>query len=203
MRTAASQVCANVGDGTQVGTWERVSISHTRYRAHQDPSASANALGGGEPLDIGDASAPMLAPMLAPMPGKASVALPVILIADDEAPIREAIALILEENGYQSMMAFNGWEALQTAQACWPALVITDWMMPRMDGLELVVALRTLAIATSRQMPPVALMTAAVLDGRRRQDLDASGVDVVVSKPFEVTNLEAIIVRLLLMSSSA
>ena len=190
MSTVTRQMWANMEDGTR----ERLLVAHSRHKASQDPSALANALGGGEPLHIDDA------PALTP--GEASAAPPVILIADDEEPIREAIALILEENGYQSMMAFNGWEALRAAQACWPALVITDWMMPHMDGLELVGALRTLALATSRQMPPLVLMTAAVIDGRHHRDLDASGVDVVLSKPFEVTDLEATIVRLLRSSSS-
>ena len=77
--------------------------------------------------------------------------MPRILVIDDDATIRELLRLVLEEEGYEVIEAANGAEGLQRYQAIPTDLVITDLMMPGMDGLELIKALQ-------RVMPTPALM---------------------------------------------
>ncbi len=78
-----------------------------------------------------------------------------ILIADDEAPIRELIADALTIEGYTVLTVADGLAALeQIAREC-PALVITDNMMPRLSGTALIARLHAASIT-----PPVLLMSA-------------------------------------------
>jgi CheY-like chemotaxis protein len=60
-----------------------------------------------------------------------------ILLVDDEPEILAAWRLILESEGYQVSCARNGAEALACVAARVPDLIVTDWMMPVMDGAEL------------------------------------------------------------------
>lgn len=67
-----------------------------------------------------------------------------ILLVDDEPEILAAWRLILENEGYEVGCASNGMEAVACAVAVVPDLVITDWMMPLMDGAELCRRLKTM-----------------------------------------------------------
>ena len=60
-----------------------------------------------------------------------------ILLVDDEPEILAAWRLILENEGYEVGCASNGAEAVARAATSVPALIITDWMMPLVDGAEL------------------------------------------------------------------
>jgi CheY-like chemotaxis protein len=114
-------------------------------------------------------------------------------MAEDDEPIAETIALLLEEAGYRVMWVPNGHEALEAARRHWPSLVLTDLMMPRMGGEALIEALRTLAAAEHRPMPPVVLLTAADLTAHQAEAL---GATAVVRKPFDIRDLEALVTRL-------
>ena len=114
-----------------------------------------------------------------------------ILIAEDEAPIADAISMIVEDAGFTPMVAEHGEEALALARLHHPALIITDLMMPRLDGIGLIEALREDALRDGHKRPPIILMTAAGM--KRAQEV---GADVVVRKPFNVDDLEALIRRL-------
>ncbi len=70
------------------------------------------------------------------------MATPTILVADDNRANREALASLLEAAGYEVTKAADGEEALERARATRPALIITDVLMPRMDGYELARRLR-------------------------------------------------------------
>lgn len=122
----------------------------------------------------------------------------VVLIVDDEAIIAEAVAMLVEDAGYTPVVAHDGREALALARRQPPALVITDLMMPRLDGAGLVAALRREAAAQHRPAPPVIVMTAA---GRRRADDMAA--DAVVPKPFDMDELEGLLLRLLSSPAAA
>ncbi|HEV8193813.1 MAG TPA: response regulator, partial [Ktedonobacterales bacterium] len=65
-----------------------------------------------------------------------------VLIAEDEGPIAEALGDIAEAAGYQVVLARDGRHALQCAREQWPALVISEYMMPCMNGVELMATLR-------------------------------------------------------------
>ena len=83
-----------------------------------------------------------------------------ILIADDEEPIVEMLAAFVEDLGFTPLVAQNGQQALELARERWPALIITDLMMPMLNGADLIKALRTEAAAHGRVSPPVVLLTA-------------------------------------------
>ena len=65
-----------------------------------------------------------------------------ILIVDDEEPIIDMLATFVADLGYTPLVAQNGQQALDLARDCGPALIITDLMMPVMNGADLIVALR-------------------------------------------------------------
>jgi CheY-like chemotaxis protein len=118
---------------------------------------------------------------------------PVVLIVDDDEPIGETIALILEEAGYHTFWVSNGEEALKAMRLQWPSVVLTDLMMPRMGGLEFIGAVRALAAAEARPAPRIALMTAAGMSPHRANQL---GIDAIVLKPFIVYDIEQVVMRL-------
>jgi CheY-like chemotaxis protein len=70
-----------------------------------------------------------------------------ILLVDDEPEILAAWRLILESEGYQVSCASNGAEALACVVAHVPDLIITDWMMPIMDGAELCRRLKAMPVS--------------------------------------------------------
>ena len=79
-----------------------------------------------------------------------------ILVVDDSAPIREFIAhTVLASEGYEVLTAADGKEGLVLAQDLQPDLILTDYMMPHLNGLELIEALHAANINT-----PIILMTA-------------------------------------------
>ena len=57
-----------------------------------------------------------------------------VLIAEDEEPIAEVVATVVEDAGYTPRLAAHGREALELARAEQPALLITDLMMPHLSG---------------------------------------------------------------------
>ena len=78
-----------------------------------------------------------------------------ILVVDDEPDIVSTLQLILDFEGYDVLLAYDGREALDQARTGRPDLIITDIMMPRMDGLELCRALR--AGPETRDIPIIVL----------------------------------------------
>src|SRR5690242_20506518 len=85
----------------------------------------------------------------------------VVLIAEDEEPIADALAMIVEEAGYTAIVAPHGLQALNLARAYHPDLLITDLMMPYLDGEKLILALEEDARQSGQTRIPVILTTAA------------------------------------------
>lgn len=115
-----------------------------------------------------------------------------ILIVDDEVAIAEVLAEFVSDLGYTPLMAQNGQEALDLARQQWPALVMTDVMMPVMNGKELVRALRAEASTQRRAVPPIILLTAA-----GKHIIADLHVDAIITKPFELDELERLLQRFL------
>ncbi len=109
-----------------------------------------------------------------------------VLIVDDELSITETIELLVQEAGYHTLVAHNGQEALAHTERCWPALVISDVMMPMMDGPKFIAALRARAGTWQLPMPVIVLMSAT-----SRRAIESVGADLVISKPFDIAILEA------------
>jgi CheY-like chemotaxis protein len=111
---------------------------------------------------------------------------PVVLIVEDEEPIALALTFIVEDAGYLPLVAPHGHTALELAAKAHPGLIITDLMMPKMTGRELIAALREEGNAA--RDTPIILMTAA------GESLAAdSGADAVLPKPFDVATVEELL----------
>lgn len=115
-----------------------------------------------------------------------------ILIIEDEAAFREAIAFALEGEGYKVLQAENGAEGIELARAQIPDLIVSDVMMDSVDGYE--------AVLTLRQDPrtmgiPIILMTGKANKEGLVHAIEL-GADDYLSKPFTVAELmEAINIR--------
>ena len=106
-----------------------------------------------------------------------------ILIVEDDVELRQLFARVLEKNGYQVEAAENGAEALKILGRGYVDLIISDVMMPVMDGNALVRALREDGVKT-----PVLMITAkSTLDDMREGFL--SGTDDYMVKPVNVNEM--------------
>ncbi len=110
-----------------------------------------------------------------------------VLIVDDQVRGREALASVLEAEGYKLTFACNGAEAIKMARLIIPDLVLLDVMMPEMDGFEVCHLLRA---DPALALIPVIMVTA--LDDRDSllQGIEA-GADDFISKPFNRAELRA------------
>lgn len=105
---------------------------------------------------------------------------PLILVVDDEAHIVHVVSLKLANAGYEVITAEDGEEALAIATERQPDLVVTDFQMPFMTGLELCVKLKEQA--ATRTMP--ALMLTARGFSLAADQMDQTNIAGVLSKPF-------------------
>jgi DNA-binding response OmpR family regulator len=110
---------------------------------------------------------------------------PTILIADDDPVIQKLLAVNFEMEGYRVVTASDGAEALERIGSDHPDLAVLDVMMPRVDGLDVVRALR--ADPTTRTMP-IILLSAKAQAVDINRGLEA-GADVYVTKPFDPAEL--------------
>lgn len=110
-----------------------------------------------------------------------------ILIIDDDPTIRLTLTRILERQGYEIIAASDGAEGMKQAEAFHPALIICDWMMPRMDGLEVC---RRIKAHPTFSTTFFILLTSLGSVADRVKGLDA-GADDFISKPIEQNELKA------------
>ena len=108
-----------------------------------------------------------------------------ILVADDDADIRELVQFKLESAGFDVATATDGQEALDAALADPPDLLVLDLMMPRLTGLEVCTALRGTP-ATARL--PIIMLTAKAQEADITGGL-AAGADDYMVKPFSPRDL--------------
>jgi CheY-like chemotaxis protein len=102
-----------------------------------------------------------------------------ILIVDDEFSLAETLAEILTSESYGVVTAANGRDALAEMGKSTPDLVLLDYMMPVMDGLEM---LRVMRQRPALQQIPVILMTASHLNVTPEQQQ----YEALLRKPFEI-----------------
>ncbi len=112
---------------------------------------------------------------------------PHILIVEDESPLVEVIRYNLEKEGFRASVAVDGEEALILVDEDKPDLIILDWMLPRLSGIEVCRQLRKKGEA--RNMP-IIMLTARSEESDRVQGLD-SGADDFIAKPFSPKELMA------------
>ncbi len=112
---------------------------------------------------------------------------PRILLVDDEPGMRNAVQAYLEDEGFEVSTAIDGEEGWQKAQQIIPDLIISDVMMPRCDGYELLKRLRE---DERLGGTPVIFLTAKGMTIDRTQGYQA-GVDDYIPKPFDPDELIA------------
>jgi DNA-binding response OmpR family regulator len=110
---------------------------------------------------------------------------PTILVVEDDPVILDLLAVNFELEGYTVVRAVDGEDGLATARRFRPAAVVTDIMMPKRSGLDL---LRDLRGDADLAAVPVILVSAKALASDIREGL-AAGADDYVTKPFEPDEL--------------
>jgi CheY-like chemotaxis protein len=114
-----------------------------------------------------------------------------ILVVDDEFGIGELLEALLQDDGHRVLTAMNGRHALEQIAAAKPDLVISDLMMPVMDGGALLAALRENAdLKDTPFMLMCALPEASIADR-------VSGYDAFLRKPFKLAEISKLVARLL------
>ena len=108
-----------------------------------------------------------------------------VLVVDDEIHIVHVVAIKLRNNGYEVISADNGAEALELALKDKPDIIVTDYQMPVMSGLELVGNLRK---HEETKDTPVIMLTARsfAISQEQQDELKISGC---LSKPFSPKEL--------------
>lgn len=116
-----------------------------------------------------------------------------ILIVEDEADVRNAVAYRLKAAGYSVITANDGQEGLETARREHPDLVVLDLMLPRMNGYQVCMALK---YDEKYKNIPVIIFTAWKEEDNRKLAEDVRA-DAFISKPFEPEELMSKIRELL------
>ena len=124
------------------------------------------------------------------MPGR-------ILIVEDEQAIREMVCLALSQGGYDCQEAADANEAQQRILAGLPDLILLDWMLPGMSGIDYARKLRRDKLT---QGVPVIMLTARSQEEDKVRGLD-TGADDYITKPFSTRELMARIKALLRRSA--
>ena len=118
-----------------------------------------------------------------------------ILLADDEPNQIELMKFNLEKNGFLVRSAYNGKQALDMIYEKKPSVLIADWMMPKMSGIELCRALRS---NKDTKLLPIIMLSARSEEADKSLGLD-TGADDYISKPFSpmelVSRVKALIRR--------
>ena len=111
--------------------------------------------------------------------------MPSVLVADDDEKLLKMMRRTLIYEGFQVYTATNGRETLAQMHAHMPDLVVLDWMMPEVDGLEVLARMRA-----AGDNLPILMLTARDTVEDRVQGLDAGADDYLV-KPFAPSELLA------------
>jgi two-component system phosphate regulon response regulator PhoB len=112
---------------------------------------------------------------------------PLILIVEDEPPLVEILRYNLDKEGFRVQVARDGEEALTLVAEEMPELVILDWMLPKLSGIEVC---RRLRQKSESKTLPIIMLTARGEEADRIRGLD-SGADDYVVKPFSPGELIA------------
>jgi len=115
----------------------------------------------------------------------AAMPAPTVLVVEDDPTILQLLDVNFEMEGYLVLRAEDGEQGLAVAQESRPDIIVSDVMMPKMSGIELVAALKQ---SEATRSIPVILLSAKAQGGDVRAGLEA-GADDYVTKPFEPLDL--------------
>lgn len=112
---------------------------------------------------------------------------PLVLVVEDEPALSTLLRYNLEKEGFRVQEAHDGEEALLQAQESQPDLILLDWMLPQVSGIEVC---RRLRGRTETKNVPIVMLTARGEDSDRVRGLD-TGADDYLTKPFSMNELLA------------
>lgn len=112
-----------------------------------------------------------------------------ILVVDDMHDLADSTAMLFSLMGYDTHIAYNGREAVESAEADRPDVVLLDLNMPVMDGFEAARAIRHRYPAP----PPLIVAVSALAGPTIEQKLRESGFDHYVTKPADVARLVGLV----------
>ena len=112
---------------------------------------------------------------------------PQVLVVEDEEALSTLLQYNLEKEGYAVRLAADGEEALVQVDERLPALIVLDWMLPKISGIEVC---RRLRGRVETRNVPIVMLTARGEESDRIRGLD-TGADDYVIKPFSMTELTA------------
>jgi chemotaxis protein histidine kinase CheA/CheY-like chemotaxis protein len=158
--------------------------------------AGASILGNGSLVPLLDVPELLRSPMQAAISAytaKHSVeddanigsAMPNIMIVDDSLSVRKSLSLLIENAGFEPLLAKDGVEAIEVMNETQPNVMLVDMEMPRMDGLELTAHVRA---NQATQNLPIFMITSRTTEKHRLQAKSA-GVSAYLTKPYQDTEL--------------
>lgn len=112
---------------------------------------------------------------------------PYLLIVEDDESLEALLAYNLEKEGYEIKVANDGEEALLQVSERLPDLIILDWMLPKIAGIEVC---RRLRARTETKNVPIIMLTARTEETDKLRGLD-TGADDYMVKPFSIAELKA------------
>ena len=112
---------------------------------------------------------------------------PFVVIAEDEAAVSELLRYNLESEGYETAIASDGDEAMLLIDERIPDLMLLDWMLPKISGIEICRRVRTRQETANM---PIIMLTARTEEADRIRGLE-TGADDYVTKPFSTNELMA------------
>ena len=118
-----------------------------------------------------------------------------ILVVDDDPSIQEILRIILEKNGYDVHLATDGEEAVQRFLDVQPDLVISDISMPKGDGFNVAILIRSKD--QEGKKTPILLISAFYDDRANQDNAERCGADAFLPKPFTQKQLMDVVEELL------
>jgi two-component system chemotaxis response regulator CheY len=116
-----------------------------------------------------------------------------VLIVDDFEGIRQVIGLTLSNAGYTVLSAINGKDALKHLDGNPISLVVTDLIMPELDGIGLIREIRKLP--DYRYLPILLLTTES--QAKRKEEAKAAGATAWITKPFMIDSFLSVVKKLI------
>jgi len=110
-----------------------------------------------------------------------------VLLAEDNSVNQKVVLNILSKHGYQIDIASNGQEALEKAKSCKYDIILMDWQMPILDGIEATKKIRVFDAVT-----PIIALTAAA---HQEQECKDAGMQDYLLKPFKPTQLRDVVAK--------
>ncbi|MCK5876240.1 MAG: response regulator, partial [Candidatus Marithrix sp.] len=155
--------------------------------------SGASILGDGSLVPLLDISELLRSPArvtMRPAPGAATnddagPKVPCIMIVDDSLSVRKSLSLLVEDAGFNILLAKDGVEAIEVMDQNKPDLMLVDMEMPRMNGLELTAHVRA---NQATQKLPIFMITSRTTEKHKEQARNA-GVNEYLTKPYQDNEL--------------